>query len=77
MNSFCKNTRRKIDEMPGREEYERLLDRAKLKPIERIICDMKYLEGYNLAFIGDKLGYSESWIKRVHGRALKKLSKII
>jgi len=77
MDSYHKETRRKVTDMEDLEEYHRLLDRVKLTPIERQVCDLKYLGGQNMAFIGDKLGYSESGIKRIHKRALHKISKMI
>ncbi len=77
MDPYRKKTRRQVTDMEDIEEYHRLMARVKLTPIERQVCDLKYLEGQNLAFIGDKLGYSESGIKSIHKRALRKIAKMI
>ena len=77
MDSKTKATRKYLTELPEKKCYLDLMNRAKLTPTERIVCDMKYLEGQNLCFIGDTLGFSEDWTKRIHHSALKKLSQII
>ena len=77
MNPYNREARRRITQMPAMAEYRILMQRAKPTPIERAVCDLKYLDGQNLAYIGDKLGYSESGIKRIHRRALQKISKLI
>lgn len=41
------------------------------------MCDYKYRKGWSLIQIGEELGYSESGVKRIHLRALKKLEKVI
>ena len=77
MNPYNRETRRRITQMPAMAEYRSLMQRAKLTPVGRAVCDLKYLEGQNLSYIGDRLGYSESGIKRIHQRALQKISKLI
>ena len=77
MNPYNRETRRRITQIPAISEYRSLMQRAKLTPVERAVCDLKYLDGQNLAYIGDRLGYSESGIKRIHHRALQKISKLI
>lgn len=77
MDPERKKARKWVNDIPEKEIYFRFMERAKLTPIERDVCDMKYLKGHDLAFIGDTLGYSEDGIKRIHHRALKKLVQII
>ena len=77
MDSKTKATRKYLTELPEKKCYFELMDKAKLTPIERTVCDMKYLQGQNLCFIGDSLGFSEDWTKRIHRAALQKLSQII
>lgn len=77
MDCKTKATRKFLNDIPEKQIYLDLMERAKLTPTERIVCDMKYLEGQNLCFIGDTLGFSEDWTKRIHHSALKKLSQII
>ncbi len=77
MNGQTKSARKYLVEIPEKKSYLELMERAKLTPTERMVCDMKYLQGQNLAFIGDTLGFSEDWTKRIHRQALLKLSKII
>ena len=77
MDPKTKATRKYLTELPEKKCYLELMDKAKLTPNERTVCDMKYLDGQNLCFIGDTLGFSEDWTKRIHRQALLKLSKII
>lgn len=77
MDNRTKSARQYLTDIPEKKCYLELMDKAKLTPTERIVCDMKYLEGQNLCFIGDTLGFSEDWTKRIHKTALKKLSQII
>ena len=77
MDSKTKSVRKYLTDIPEKQIYLDLMNRAKLTPTERIVCDMKYLDGQNLCFIGDSLGFSEDWTKRIHKAALKKLSQII
>lgn len=53
------------------------MERAKLTEIERKVCDMKYLQGWRLIDIAEELGYCERQIRRVHQKALRKLTALI
>lgn len=77
MNNRTKSARQYLTDIPDKKTYLELMDKAKLTPTERTVCDMKYLQGQNFCFIGDSLGFSEDWIKRIHRAALIKLSKIV
>ena len=77
MDSKTKSARQYLTDLPDKKSYFELMERAKLTPRERAVCDMKYLNGQSLAFIGDTLGFSEDWIKDIHQKALIKLSSLI
>lgn len=77
MEACIKLARHKIQEIPAKTDYETLLNSANLTDLERDVCRMKYEKGWSLIQIGEELGYSESWMKRVHHNALKKLEKLI
>lgn len=77
MNDRQRQTRQQLEDIPSVERYLSLMERAKLTEIERKVCDMKYLQGWRLIDIGEELGYSERQIKRVHQRALRKLTALI
>lgn len=70
-------TRNKIMELPKVVSFNDLIEKSTLKPIEKELMYMHYLQDKDFRYIGDMLGYSESWMKRVHIRALKKLNKLI
>ena len=73
MNTARKEARKMLTDTGSVDEYRRIMDRVKLTPLEREVCDRKYLQGQNLAFIGDMLGFSEDRTKRIHHRALCKI----
>lgn len=77
MDQCRRITRRRIAELPRVQDYQSLMDNANLTEVERVVCDYKYRRGWSLIQIGEELGYSESGIKRIHLRALKKLEKLI
>lgn len=77
MDPKTKATRKYLTEIPEKKCYLELMDKAKLTPTERTVCDMKYLQEKDFCFIGDSLGFSEDWTKRIHRAALQKLSQII
>lgn len=77
MDSKTKSARKYLTDIPDKQSYLELMERAKLTPTERTVCDMKYLQGQSLCFIGDSLGFSEDWTKRIHRQALLKLSWMI
>lgn len=70
-------TRNKIMELPEVVSFNNLIERSTLKPIEKELMCMHYLQDKDFCYISDILGYSESWMKRVHLKALKKLSKLL
>ena len=77
MDQCRRITRQRIAELPRVQDYQSLMDNANLTEVERVVCDYKYHRGWSLIQIGEELGYSESGIKRIHLRAMKKLEKLI
>lgn len=43
----------------------------------RQVLVMRYLDGMNLERIADRLGYSDDWIRHVHGYALQEFSRMV
>lgn len=70
-------TRRKLKNMYDVRALDDLLNRCILTEEEKHITRMHYLQGKELTFIGDMLGYSESTIKRKHKHILSKLSNLL
>lgn len=54
-----------------------LLDSCTLTEEDKQIIKLHYVQGKNLGYIADVLGYSESTIKKKHKRILSKISKIL
>lgn len=54
-------------------EFEKLLASRMITDEEKKILKMIYKEGKPLAYIGDILGYSESYIKKMHKSILRRL----
>lgn len=76
MDDLAKQARRQLIDMPDLERYLEIMSKVKLTDTERQVCDMKYLRGLTLITIGEELGYSESHIKRIHQRVLRKITRI-
>lgn len=76
MDQRLKQARRALASLPSKQEYLRLMETAKLTPLERQVCDLKYLGGHSLSYIADTIGYSESWIKVIHHNVLRKLCRL-
>lgn len=70
-------TRRKLKHIYDVKTFDDLLNQCVLTDEEKLITRMHYLQGKDLAYIGDILGYSESTIKRRHQKIIQKLSKLI
>ena len=74
---YDKRIRRKLKEIPRVSTFENLLENAMLDDIDKQILKMHYLQGKDLSYIADELGYSESGIKKRHAKALNKISKLL
>ena len=69
--------RRTLQQICEVEEFEQILKQCILTEDERTILRLHYLEGKNLAYIGDVLGWSESTVKAKHRKILKKLNNFL
>ena len=67
-------TRRKLKDISLVSDFEHLLNLCTLSEEDKDILRLHYIQGKDLRFIGDTLGYAERTIKARHKRALKKLS---
>lgn len=76
MDDLAKSVREQLILMPDLERYLDIMSKVKLTDLERQVCDMKYLRGLTLITIGEELGYSESYMKRIHQRILRKITRI-
>lgn len=76
MDGHRKEARRILTDIPEIDSYLDLIGKAKLTDLERKVCDMKYLRGWKLIDIGEELGYSERYMKKIHGKALRKLTNL-
>ena len=70
-------TKAKVKSIASVSTFEELLDACTLTEEDKEILRMIYLDGHEYCYIGDRLGYSESTIKRRHRKALQKLNKMI
>lgn len=77
MDTKRRKVRCYVKEMPGVADYRAILAQVKLTAIERRVCDLRYLDGLSLMEIGDRLGYSESGVKRIHRHILEKISSVL
>ena len=71
------DTRRKLKEIPTRQEFEGLLNKSTLSPEDKALMYMHYLDGKDFRFIGDSLGFSEQTIKYRHRKILRKIGNMI
>lgn len=55
------------------EEYEKCISNAKLTDIEKEVCNYIFVHGYTYNQIADKIGYSESGVKKIASRIIKKI----
>lgn len=67
-------TRRKLKDMSLVADFEDVLSRCMLSDEDKEMLRMHYIQQESLAFIGDKLGYTERTMKARHKAALKKLA---
>lgn len=77
MSSEHIKTRNKIKTIASITTFNDLLDGCTLTDEDKEILRMHYLQGKDLQYIGDMLGYSESTIKKRHQKALQKLNKLL
>ena len=66
-------TRRKLRAVTGVQDFQKILDACVLTEDEKTLLKLHYLDGKNLAYIGDLLGFSEHAMKAKHAKCLDKL----
>ena len=69
--------KRKITEISSTKTFNELIDSTILSSEEKAIIDDIYIKKLTLFAIAEKLGYSESGIKKKHSKILKRLIKQI
>lgn len=69
--------RQKLRGICNLSDFYNLINRCVLSDEEKRIIEMHYIKDYELSYIGDILGYSESTMKRKHCRILKKIGKVL
>lgn len=70
-------TRKKLKSIPKVSTLVELLDSCTLTDEDKEIIKLHYVQGKNLGYIADTLGYSESAIKKKHKKILSKLNKLL
>lgn len=71
------SVRNKLKQIPKRTTFEELIEEAMLTNTEKQMMKMHYIEGKNLGYIADILGYSEAGIQKMHKRILRKIESLI
>ena len=77
MRSEHIKTRSKIKNIANVTTFNELLDSCTLTEEDKELLRLHYLNGKDFRYIGDKLGFAESTIKKRHRKALQKLNKIL
>ena len=77
MTSKHIETRRKLQSLATVDEFSGIIDTAMLSRTDKDLLWLHYVEGKDLRYIGDTLGYSEQTIKNRHRKALKTIGYIL
>jgi DNA-directed RNA polymerase specialized sigma subunit len=70
-------TRKKLQSIPTKLEFNTLLDSIVLSDKERQMMQLYYVERKDFDYIADELGYTKSGILRMHKRVLKRIEALI
>lgn len=70
-------TRKALRELPEVSDLEFILDHVLLSKEDKMIIRMIYLEGRDINYISDTLGFSASVIKTRHRKALNKMDVVM
>lgn len=70
-------TRARLKDIAEVQTFTDLINRCTLSSEDKLLLELHYLEGKDLRYIGDELGYSEGAIKKRHRKALKKINQIL
>lgn len=68
--------RKHILERMTKAEIKQKLDEIVLSEEEREVIELIYLKRKSLSYIADVTGYSESGIKKIHCRVLKRIKNL-
>lgn len=77
MSSEHIKTRQKVQNICSIKSFEGLLAESTLSDDDKEILRLHYLQNKDFRFIGDKLGFAESTIKRKHKKILSKLNRLL
>lgn len=69
-------TKHTLQDLP-KKEFTEFIDRFMFSEIEKSILFDIYAEKLSMWQIGNKYGYSESGIRKIHSRLLKKIIKYL
>lgn len=70
-------TRKALKELPEVSDLEFILNHVLLSKEDKMIIRMIYLEGRDINYISDTLGFSVSVIKTRHRKALSKIDVVM
>ena len=70
-------TKHKLKDMADVRSFEALLRVGMLADSDKQLLRMHYVQGFDFNYIADSLGYSESYVKKRHKNALRKLNKLL
>lgn len=71
------SVQKKLKAIPSVNSFEDLLSALAVSELDKQILRMHYIEEKDFQFIADMLGYSESWIRKRHYKALHKVRKLL
>lgn len=70
-------TKHKLRDTPLKSDLAALFERCNLSDTERKLMEMYYLQHKDMRFVADSIGCTEKTAIRWHGKALRKISKMI
>lgn len=80
----CPSQSLKTDGAPHKRRLARRQTAEKVRSImerlpdnEQVVLTKMYFEEHSMTEIGEQMGYSPSWVSRIHARALKRLRRFI
>lgn len=65
--------RKRLRNITSVAEFEKLLNSRMITDTDKKILKMHYIDNKPLSYIGDMLGYSESYVKKRHRYILRRL----
>ena len=71
------DTKRKIQQIPSKIEFNSLLENAMLSDKEKKLMRLYYVDKKSFDCIADELGYSTAGVVKMHQRILKHIEALI